>query len=126
MDIRDKKNKGYRKLKVWEKAHNFAVEIYKISKSFPREELYGLTSQIRRASFSIPINIVEGNASNSRKEFLNFLNIANRSLVETEYLLEILLEIEMLNKDNYLRLEKLRSKVAVILISFIREVRNKE
>ena len=126
MDIRDKKNKGYRKLKVWEKAHNFAVEIYKISKSFPREELYGLTSQIRRASFSVPVNIVEGNASNSRKEFLNFLNIANRSLVETEYLLEILLEIEMLNKDNYLRLEKLRSKVAVILISFIREVRNME
>ena len=125
MDIRDKKNKGYRKLKVWEKAHNFAVEVYKISKSFPREELYGLTSQIRRASFSVPINIVEGNASNSRKEFLNFLNIANRSLVETEYLLEILLEIEMLNKDNYLKLEELRSEVAVILISFIKGVKNK-
>ncbi|MCK5450136.1 MAG: four helix bundle protein [Candidatus Omnitrophica bacterium] len=123
--MRDKKNKGYRKLKVWEKAHNFAVEIYKISKSFPREELYGLTSQIRRASFSVPVNIVEGNASNSRKEFLNFLNIANRSLVETEYLLEILLEIEMLNKDNYLKLEELRSEVAVILISFIKGVKNK-
>lgn len=73
--------KGYRKLKVWGKAHKFAMEIYKTSKVFPKEEIYGLTSQIRRAAFSVSLNIVEGQASVSKKEFLNFLNIANRSLV---------------------------------------------
>lgn len=81
--------KGYKKLKVWEKAHKVAIEIYKITKKFPSEEIYGITSQLRRLAFSVPINIVEGHASNSRKEFLSFLNITNRSLVETEYLLEI-------------------------------------
>jgi four helix bundle protein len=58
-----------------------------MSKTFPKEEIYGLTSQIRRAAFSVPQNIVEGQASTLKKEFLNFLNITNRSLVETEYLI---------------------------------------
>ncbi|MFH1877990.1 MAG: four helix bundle protein [Candidatus Omnitrophota bacterium] len=117
--------KGYKKLKVWEKAHSFAMELYRTSRSFPKEELYGLTSQIRRASFSVPINIAEGNASNSRKEFLKFLNIANKSLVETEYLLEILQEIDILKNNDYSKLENMRSEVAVILASFMKGLRNK-
>lgn len=72
--------KGYKKLKIWERSHYLAIEIYKITKNFHREELYWLTSQIRRSAFSIALNIVEGHASNSKKEFLSFLNIANRSL----------------------------------------------
>ncbi len=59
--------KGYKKLKVWEKAHKVAIEIYQVTKNFPRDEIYGITSQLRRAAFSVPINIVEGHASNSRK-----------------------------------------------------------
>ena len=118
--------KGYRKLRVWEKAHQCAIEIYKISKMFPKEEMYGLTSQIRRASFSGSLNIVEGHASSSRKEFLNFLNIANRSLVETEYLLEIVRELNFLNEKDYQRLEQMRSEVAIILNAFRKAVRREE
>lgn len=118
-------NKGYKKLKVWEKAHKFAVEVYKMTNKFPREELYGLTSQIRRAAFSIPLNIVEGHASTSKKEFLNFLNIANRSLVETEYLLEVSQELNFMNEAEYQRLEKMRYEVAVILNAFAKAVRSR-
>ncbi len=117
--------KGYKRLKVWEKAHRFAMEIYKSSRMFSKEELYGLTSQIRRSAFSVSINIVEGHASNSKKEFLNFLNIANRSLVETEYLLEVVRELSFLSGFDYQRLEKLRSEVAIMLNVFTKSVRNK-
>lgn len=117
--------KGYKKLKIWEKAHKLAIEIYRVSKAFPKEELYGLTSQIRRAGFSVPLNIVEGHASNSRKEFLNFLNIANRSLVETEYLLEIVKELNFLNETGYQRLEEMRSESVVILNAFTKAIRVK-
>jgi four helix bundle protein len=65
--------KGYKKLKIWEKAHSLAIDIYKSTLDFPGDELYGLTSQIRRAAFSVPTNIVEGHASVSKKEFLQFL-----------------------------------------------------
>ncbi len=116
--------KGYKKLKIWEKAHNFAIEIYKISNKFPKEELYGLTSQIRRASFSIPLNIVEGHASVSKKEFSNFLNIANRSLVETEYLLEIVQELNFISDAEYQNLEKMRTEIGAMLNAFSKSIRN--
>jgi four helix bundle protein len=117
--------KGYKKLKIWEKAHQLAIEIYRVSKMFPKEELYGLTSQIRRAAFSIPLNIVEGHASSSKKEFLNFLNIANRSLVETEYLLEIVKELNFLNETEYQSLEEMRCEAAVMLNAFTKAIRAK-
>lgn len=116
--------KGYRRLKVWQKAHILAMEIYKASKIFPKEEIYGLTSQIRRAAFSVSLNIVEGHASTSKKEFLSFLNIANRSLVETEYLLEIMKELNFLKEVDYYKLEEKRAEVAVMLTAFTKSVRN--
>ena len=119
----EKNKKGYRKLKIWEKADALAIEIFNISKSFPREELFGITSQLRRAAFSVPLNIAEGHASNSRKDFLNFLNISNRSLVETEYLLEVILKIDFINEDCYDKLEKQRQEVAIILSAFVKSLR---
>ncbi len=116
--------KGYKKLKVWGKAHAFAVEIYRISNKFPKEELYGLTSQIRRAAFSISLNIVEGHASNSKKEFLSFLNITNRSLVETEYLLEVVKELNFINELEYQKLEKMRSEVGAMLNTFSKSLKS--
>jgi four helix bundle protein len=118
--------KGYRKLKVWEKAHKLAMDIYGVSKKFPKEEVYGLTSQIRRSVFSVPLNIVEGHASTSKREFLNFLNIANRSLVETEYLLEVVRELNFIDEHEYQRLEEKRSEVAVMLHSFTKAIRSRE
>lgn len=113
-------DKGYRKLKVWEKANKLALETYKTSRTFPKEELYGLTSQLRRAVFSVPVNIVEGHASRSRKEFLNFLNIANRSLVEVEYILNFIRDLDILEASDYQKLDDLRKEVAVILSAFIK------
>ena len=112
------REKGYKKLKIWEKAHELAIEIYKTSRGFPKEEIYVLTSQISRASFSVSLNIVEGHASNSKKEFLRFLNISNRSLVETEYLLEIVLELGFISEEDYIRLDKIREETGYLLKAF--------
>jgi len=117
--------KGYKRLKVWEKAHLLAMGIYGVSKKFPKEEVYGLTSQIRRSAFSVPLNIVEGHASNSKREFLSFLNIANRSLVETEYLLEVATELKFIDETEYRRLEDKRSEVGMMLNAFTKAVRSK-
>ncbi len=119
------KEKGYKKLEVWKKAHKFVILVYKYTKDFPKNEEYGLTSQLRRAVLSIPTNIVEGQASISKREFLNFLNIANRSLVETEYLLEVALELQYFSKDKYDELDKLRCEIGILLNSLIRSIRTK-
>ncbi|MBU1656678.1 MAG: four helix bundle protein, partial [Candidatus Omnitrophica bacterium] len=106
-------------------SHKFALEIYKVAHGFPKEELYGLTSQLRRAVFSIPINIVEGQADTSKKEFLRFLNISNRSLVEVEYLLEVVKELGFIEKSEHDVLEKQRQEIAIMLTAFMKSVRNK-
>ena len=77
--------KDFRQLKVWEKAHQLALAVYKATKDFPKEELYGSTSQIRRASMSIPTNIAEGCGRNTDAEFARFLQISMGSASETEY-----------------------------------------
>ncbi len=76
---------NYKDLKVWEKVHLLALEIYRASKSFPKEERFNIMSQIRRASISIPTNIAEGCGKFTRKDFGNFLQIALGSANEVEY-----------------------------------------
>jgi four helix bundle protein len=117
--------KGYKKLQVWEKANEYALAVYKVTNQFPREELYGITSQLRRAALSVALNIVEGQASSSKKDFLNFLNIANRSLVESEYLLEFSRDLTYLNEPDYEALEKKRHESGLLLVAFTRGVRSK-
>ncbi|MCE7921353.1 MAG: four helix bundle protein [Chloroflexi bacterium CFX1] len=75
---------SFKELMAWQEAMNLAETIYRITKPYPREELFGLTSQTRRAATSIPANIAEGYGRNSRKEYLQFLAIANGSLNELE------------------------------------------
>lgn len=116
-------SKGDKKLKIWEKVHKFAIEIYRLRNKFPKEELYGLTSQIRRSAFSISLNIVERHVSNSKKEFLNLLNISNRSLVETEYLLEVVKELSFIDETEYQKLERMRSEVGIMLNAFTKSIR---
>ena len=82
-------NGSYRSLEAWKKSFAFANEIYTISKQFPQNELFALTSQIRRAAVSIPSNIAEGYGRDSAKEFSRYLSIANGSLCEVETQLEI-------------------------------------
>ena len=76
-------------LKVWQKSHALVLQVYRITKAFPPEERYGLTSQIRRASLSVPTNIAEGSKRQTNAEYSRFLNIAEGSLAETEYLLMV-------------------------------------
>jgi four helix bundle protein len=75
---------SYCQLIAWQKAMGLVKEIYEATKSFPREEMYGLTSQLRRAAVSVPSNIAEGQGHDSRNEFLHHLSIAYGSLMETE------------------------------------------
>jgi four helix bundle protein len=79
----------YESLTVWEKAHNLVLKIYKLTNSFPKEERLGLTSQIRRASSSIPTNIAEGSGTKTATHFCKFLYDARASLMETRYLLRL-------------------------------------
>lgn len=68
--------KDFRQLKVWEKSHHLALEVYRVTTTFPKEELYGITSQLRRASVSIPTNIAEGCGRSTNADFARFLQIA--------------------------------------------------
>ncbi len=92
--------KTRRDLKVWSDSINLVTRIYEITSTFPKEELFELTSQIRRASVSISSNIAEGAARNSKKEFNNFLSIALGSAAEPENQLIIASNLNYIKKDN--------------------------
>lgn len=81
--------RGYRDLRAWQQAMGLVTEIYRITRTFPKEELYGLVSQLRRAAVSIPSNLAEGHGRNSRNEFRQFIGQARGSLSEVETQLEI-------------------------------------
>lgn len=83
------KTQNYEELIVWQKAHDFVLNVYQLTKSFPKEELFGLTTQFRRASVSIAANIVEGYSKKGPKDKLRFLNIAQGSLAECRYYLRL-------------------------------------
>jgi four helix bundle protein len=85
--------KSYRDLRVWQSAHAFVMEVYACTRSFPKEELFGLTSQLRRAAVSVPSNIVEGFSRWSSKDKVKFYNIAESSLCEAEYQLFLAQEL---------------------------------
>lgn len=89
--------RDFRKYDVWHLSHQLVLDIYKISKDFPKEELFNITSQLRRAVVSIPTNISEGCGRSSDKEFSHFLNIAIGSLSETEYLIILSTELTLIN-----------------------------
>jgi four helix bundle protein len=81
--------RDYTKIEAWKLADDLTVAIYERTQRFPKEEIYGLTSQLRRASYSVPANIVEGSSRESKKDYLHFLYIARGSLSETQYFLHL-------------------------------------
>ncbi len=93
--------KTHKDLDVWQKSIEFVTEIYKITKLFPKDELYGLISQIRRASVSIPSNIAEGAARNHKKEYIQYLYIALASGAEVETQLIISKNLNYINDENF-------------------------
>jgi len=115
--------KDFRQLKVWEKSHQLALAVYQATREFPREELYGLTSQIRRASMSVPTNIAEGCGRNTDAEFARFLQIAMGSASETEYQLILARDLEFLSKESYEKLHKDVEEIKRMLASLLKTIR---
>ncbi|HWB53047.1 MAG TPA: four helix bundle protein [Tepidisphaeraceae bacterium] len=87
-------SRSFRDLKVWRKAHRWVLDVYRVTKTFPREEAFGLTSQLRRAAVSIAANIAEGFAKRSRADKARFFNIAQGSLEESRYYLILAADLE--------------------------------
>jgi len=108
----------FKKLTVWQKAHNLTLAVYKITAGFPKDELYGLISQIRRACSSIPANIVEGCGREGNVEFGRFLQIAMGSAYELEYHLILARDLNYLNAKDHENLNSQLSEIRKMLIAF--------
>lgn len=115
--------RNYKDLKVWEKSYAFALKIYESTKLFPKEEIYSLTNQMRRAASSIPANIAEGCGKNSSLEFAHFLNISLGSANESEYFLILSKDLLYLKEENYKILFSLINEIKGMLIALINKVR---
>ena|ERR1044071_641590 len=100
----------HKRLVAWQECHKLVLAVYKATESFPKHELYGLTSQLRRAAFSGAANIVEGASRKGRNEFRRFLDIALGSLVEVEYCIEVALALGYLKQDAYALLDSLQHR----------------
>jgi four helix bundle protein len=107
----------YKTLIVWQKANELALKIYKLTENFPKKETFGITSQIRRAALSVPVNIVEGYGRRSKTELSRFIDISRGSLAETEYLLEFSNELGYI-KTSISEIEKLIEEVSKLLWGF--------
>jgi four helix bundle protein len=105
----------FRDLKVWQKAHQLVLEIYKITKSFPADEKFGLTIQLRRSAASIATNIVEGFKRRSDKEYSYFLNIADASLEETKYHIILAHDLHYISERDFNALEESCNEVGRML-----------
>lgn len=113
---------GYKKLVVYQQAHELVLTIYKITKGFPKEELFGLVSQIRRCAVSVVANIVEGYARRTSKEKISFLYIARGSLTELEYYIDLSLELGYIAKEQHKALADIRLMTGKLLAGFIRSI----
>jgi four helix bundle protein len=115
--------KNFRELKVWEKEHELTLAVYKATARFPNEELYGLTSQIRRSSVSVPANIAEGCGRGSDAYLARFLQIAAGSASELEYHMLLANQLDMLKAPDHKRLTKKVTEVKRMLTSFINKLK---
>jgi len=117
--------KGHRDLEVWREGIALVEGVYNLTKNFPDDEKFGLTSQLKRAAISVPSNIAEGAARNSDKEFLQFLYIAQGSIVEIETHLIIAEKLRFISAKQNIEAEQQRNKVARLLFGLIRSIRAK-
>lgn len=114
-----KASKSFKDLIVWQKAHQLVLKIYKTTKSFPKEETYGITSQIRRSAISVAANIAEGFKKRGKKDKVRFFNIAEGSLEETKYYLLLAHDLEYADTSNF---EELTDEVGKLLTSYSKSV----
>lgn len=115
--------KPHKRLEVWKKAIDLTVDVYKHSEKFPKTEIYGLTSQIRRAAVSIPSNVAEGAARQTRKEFINYLHIAQGSLSELDTQLIIANRLEYIPGGTYKEVESEIETISKMITGLIKSLK---
>lgn len=117
---------SFRSLKVWEKSHYLTLGVYKVTKNFPTEERYGLSSQMRRASASIAANIAEGCGRRGNPELIHFLHLASGSASELEYHLMLARDLEILGAAEYEELSHGVVDVKRMLVALVHKLRSAE
>jgi four helix bundle protein len=97
-------DQGYKKLLAWRKAHEVALDVYRLTLGFPPEERFGLTAQLRRAALSVPANLAEGHVRSSKAEFRRFIEIARGSNAEAQYLMEFAHDMGYMGEQSFRKL----------------------
>ena len=122
--------RDYKKYDIWKLSHLLTLEVYKITERFPKEEIFGLTSQIRRASSSIGINIVEGCGRGSDEDFKRFLRNASGSAFEVEYILLLSKDLNYISEEKFIELtpkaEELKIKISKLILKIEEDINNKK
>ncbi|GAB1346586.1 four helix bundle protein [Cloacibacterium normanense] len=122
--------RDYKKYDIWKLSHLLTLEVYKITESFPKEEIFGLTSQIRRASSSIGINIVEGCGRGSDEDFKRFLRNASGSAFEVEYILLLSKDLNYISEEKFIELnpkaEELKMKISKLILKIEEDINKKK
>ncbi len=113
--------KSFKDLIVWQKAHRLVLDVYKLTRSFPKEEIYGLTSQIRRSSVSVAANIAEAFKKRSNLDKARILNIAQGSLSETEYYILLAADLNYADTNNF---NEQVDEVSRLLESYIKAIKS--
>src|SRR5437773_11375343 len=114
--------RDYTKIEAWRLADDLTVAVYERTRSFPKDEMYGLTSQLRRASYSVPANIVEGSSRESKRDYLHFLYIARGSLIETQYFVHLARRLGYLSPEEADRLHSQTKQTFACLHGLIQAV----
>ena len=126
MVIKDAKTeKGFRKRIVWQRAHQWVLLIYKLTEKFPKHEMFGLMSQMRRAAVSVAANMAEGYAAGGKSQFGRYLDIAQGSLAEVEYYPILALDLKYITQAEYDQTESLRAETGFLLHRLIESLDRK-
>jgi four helix bundle protein len=113
----------YERFEAWKLAHQFAVDVYALTKTWPKDERYGLVSQVRRSSFSVAVNIVEGSGRKGRREFARFLDIAFASMLEAGYTLRFARDVGILTPEQHDLLDGKRQQASKTLYLLLKSMR---
>ena len=121
----DRSGKGFRKLIVWQRAHQLVLTIYRFTEKFPKNEMFGLTSQLRRAIVSVPANVAEGYAAGGKGQYKRYLDIAQGSLAEVEYYLILSQDLSYITSSEFEQAESLRAETGFLLHRLIESLNRK-
>ena len=113
---------SWRDLIVWQKAHKMVLDVFKLTKTFPRTEIYSLVDQMKRAAYSVPSNIVEGHSKNSRKEFTRYLYISRGSLEELRYFLLLSKDLGYISEEEHNDFESKLTEISYFLNRLIKSL----